>query len=160
MTQTKTSFSYELSGDRPPTPRGPSRNDSKRSHPHPLRGNPTSGPKSSSNGNVASRPMPANPPSSPVSMSDTCSRPSSPSLPAHGRPKSPLSPPVTPPRTPSSVGNTASFQFSKRVMRSKKLSSSVHGKPEVLRLVRQPPVTDTNSGTLTQPVVYDLSDDD
>ncbi|KAL2054798.1 hypothetical protein ABVK25_005102 [Lepraria finkii] len=61
-----------------------------------------------------------------------------------GRPSSSLSPPATPPPSPPSPPQRqreASFKFSKRLMKSKKLSSSVHG-------------------TLTQPVVYSISDDE
>ncbi|KAL6722217.1 hypothetical protein ACLMJK_001324 [Lecanora helva] len=140
-----TSFSLELQGDRPPTPVGPPKQDrthfDPQSNRHSLEVNPGNDSKVRSAGNVLSRPMPANPPSSPAPISNTCSRPSSPALHTHGRHKSPLSPPITPPQTPPPTQNSGPFKFSECLMESKKLSASVHG-------------------TLTQPIVYDLSDDE
>lgn len=111
--------------DRLPTPPEPLRSDN--DHPHPLRANPTSGPlKERRKDNAASRRMPVNPPSSPVMLDEPRSPSPSPQS-TQRRSHSPLSPPVTPPPTASLKTGETAFIFTKRLMKSKKLSSSVHG---------------------------------
>ena len=149
-------FSYHLPGDRPSTP--PTVAAENNSHPHPLKANPPYQPAEISRNTVSARRLPANPPSTPATLSGACSQ--SPSPPAmHGRPNSPLSPPATPPLSPHRNQREVSFKFSRRLMRSKKLSSSVHGEYRP-GFTQQHTRTLYESGTLTQPVVYDLSDED
>lgn len=133
-------FSYHLPGDRPSTP--PDLPSEDNQHPHPLKANPPSKSAQVSTSTAGARRLPANPPSTPENLSRACSRSPSPTpLPMPGRLNSPLSPPATPPLLPHRTQREVSFKFSNQLMQSKKLSSSVHG-------------------TLTQPVVYELSDDD
>ena len=123
----KPSFAQlELPGDRPPTPPDHFRDKENNLHLHSA--NTISRKAAALDGNARSRRMPENPPSSPVSSPAACLRTSSPQ-PTLRRPASPLSPPTTPPPSPppsSRLG--ASFKFSKQFMKSKKLSSSVHGR--------------------------------
>ena len=133
MINAETTLLLELPGDRPPTPPRSSNKDGAYQHPDPHRLQPNlpAGTRAVPAGDASSRPMPANPPSSPATTSNTCSRSSSPSLNAPGSQKSPCSLPVTPPQTPPPVQSLPPFKFSKRVMKSKKLSSSVHGTKEI-----------------------------
>lgn len=124
MAKTQNLFSYHLPGDRPSTP--PDLPREKQKHPHPLRANPTPLPVArSSTKTASSRRLPANPPTTPSASVVSDESPS----PGTRRPQSPLSPPATPPPLPPQGLATPSFKFSKRLMNSKKLSSSVHGKP-------------------------------
>lgn len=155
----KKTFSYHLPGDRPSTPPDLPSEDNK--HPHPLKANPPNSPSKLaqvSTSTVGARRLPANPPSTPENLSGACSQSPSPSpRPMPGRLNSPLSPPATPPLSPRQTQREVSFKFSKQLMQSKKLSSSVHGGcSSLMRHTR----SDSTLGTLTQPVVYDLSDDD
>ena len=129
MLEAKTPFLLELPGDRPPTPPRSSNKNGTYQCPesHQPQLNLSAGSTTTPVGKATSRPMPANPPSSPATVSNTCSRPSSPTLTARGSQKSPYPLPITPPRTPPPIQTLPSFKFSKRVMKSKKLSSSVHG---------------------------------
>ena len=149
-------FSYHLPGDRPSTP--PDLPSEDKQHPHPLKANPPSKSARVSTSTAGARRLPANPPSTPENLSRACSRSPSPlPLPMPGRLNSPLSPPATPPLSPHRTQREVSFKFSNQLMQSKKLSSSVHGRCRGLMWHTR---SDPNIGTLTQPVVYDLSDDD
>lgn len=133
MNKAKTTFSYTSPYDRPATPpEAPPDISRDEHHLHVFKANRVAQPDE----NATCRRFPANPPSTP-------NLPPEERLPDHsptGMSVSPT-PPSTPPRSAQNGQSRTSFTFSKTLMTSKKLSSSVHG-------------------TLTQPVVYDLSDDD
>lgn len=132
MAKSEKSFPYQLPGDRPATP--PELlldSQAEHKHPHPLRAHPTLPQAARSSRNTASsRRLPANPPTTPAKPTASPEPPSS----SLRRPQSPLSPPVTPPPAPPQYLNTPAFKFSRRLMTSKKLSSSVHGKPSPLEV--------------------------
>lgn len=133
MNKTNKTFSYTSPHDRPATPPESSPNVTRDEHHlHLLK----SKHAAESDENATCRRFPANPPSTPT-------LPPEERLSGHSPTRMSVSPtpPSTPPRSVSNDQSRTSFIFSKTLMTSKKLSSSVHG-------------------TLTQPVVYDLSDDD
>ncbi|KAL2040648.1 hypothetical protein N7G274_006627 [Stereocaulon virgatum] len=137
MARAETKLLRHLPGDRPSTPPDLPPEDQ---HPQPLKAHPPAKPAKPSRRAAATHSLPANPPSSPTMLLDARCQSESPP-PMRGRPDSPLSPPATPPPSSPQRHGDMSFRFSKRLMKSKKLSSSVHG-------------------TLTQPVIYDMSDDE
>lgn len=158
MAKANASSPYALSGDRPPTPPGNCARDN--DLPHPLKANAPDEPTKENNAdNAPSRRMPVNPPSSPAILFGPCYEPSS-ATSTHGMPRSPLSPPATPPPINFSSQNQAAFRFSRRLMKSKKLSSAVHGTASPLSIEQRTVIDTFRLGTLTQPVIYHLSDDE
>lgn len=86
------------------------------------------GRKKASNFKSTSRSLPANPPPSPKTPTEEVShqRQSASTLTCH----TPHSPPPSPPATPSGHQHKSAFEFSEIVMKSKRISTSVHGEAQ------------------------------
>ncbi len=122
MNKANKSFSYTSPHDRPATPPASSPNLTRDEHHlHLLKANHAA----DSDENATCRRFPANPPSTPI-------LPPEERLPGHSPTRMSVSPsptpPSTPPRSAQNGQSRTSFIFSKNLMTSKKLSSSVHGK--------------------------------
>ena len=131
MNKANKSFSYTSPHDRPATPPESSPNVTRDEHHlHLLKANHAA----ESDENATCRRFPANPPSTPT-------LPPEERLPGHSPPRMSVSPtpPSTPPRSVQHGQSRTSFIFSKTLMTSKKLSSSVHGKTPLLCEARKWP---------------------
>ena len=130
MNKANKSFSYTSPHDRPATPPGSSPNVTRDEHHlHLLKANHAA----ESDENATCRRFPANPPSTPT-------LPPEERLPGHSPPRMSVSPtpPSTPPRSVQHGQSRTSFIFSKTLMTSKKLSSSVHGKSSLCEARKLP----------------------
>ena len=130
MNKANKSFSYTSPHDRPATPPDSSPNVTRDEHHlHLIKANHAA----ESDENATCRRFPANPPSTPV-------LPPEERLPGHSPPRMSVSPtpPSTPPRSVQHGQSRTSFIFSKTLMTSKKLSSSVHGKTSLCEARKWP----------------------
>lgn len=152
MNKANKTFSYTPPYDRPATPPEPSPNLTRDEHHlHLLKANHAA----EFDEKATCRRFPANPPSTP-------NLPPEERLSVHSPTRMSVSPtpPSTPPRSAQTSQSRTSFIFSNTLMTSKKLSSSVHGEKYPCEARKRRCDAESVQGTLTQPVVYDLSDDD